>query len=284
MDLLQPIIEDTGLPFTHAERVGGGDINAAWCLHAKETKYFLKMNDAGLYPGMFAKEAAGLTALQMHSAAVVPRVIKQGVAGSRQYLLLEWIDSGKPGDNFWKDFGHLLADLHRQEQPYFGWTEDNYIGSLPQVNKPHINWYSFYSERRILPLVAALSSSGMFTQQEAQAAESFCKKLPSLFPEEPPALLHGDLWSGNYMVSAGGKVALYDPAVYFGHREMDIGMTKLFGGFQPAFYEAYEEAYPLEKGWQQRLPLTQLYPLLVYAVLFGGYYVQEAKEIIRCYS
>jgi fructosamine-3-kinase len=284
MDLLQLIVEDTGLLFTRAERVGGGDINAAWCLHAKETKCFLKMNDAALYPGMFAKEAAGLAALQKHSAAVVPKVIKQGVAGGQQYLLLEWIDGGEPGEDFWKDFGHMLAHLHQQEQPYFGWTDDNYIGSLPQINTMHANWYSFYAECRILPLVAALSGTGRFTPQDGQAAESVCKKLHTLFPEEPPALLHGDLWSGNYMVSALGKAAIYDPAVYFGHREMDIGMTKLFGGFQPAFYEAYGEAYPQQKGWQQRLPLTQLYPLLVHAVLFGGHYLQEAKEIIRRYS
>ena len=111
-------------------------------------------------------------------------------------------------------------------------------------------------------------------------AETFCKQLNHLFPSEPPSLLHGDLWSGNYMISSAGYAAIYDPAVYFGHREMDIGMTKLFGGFEQRFYSAYQEAYPMEKNWMQRLPLTQLYPLLVHAVLFGGHYVSSSREII----
>jgi len=116
------------------------------------------------------------------------------------------------------------------------------------------------------------------------AAENLCKRFDELFPDESPALLHGDLWSGNFMVASNGYAAIFDPAVYFGHREMDIGMTKLFGGFDQRFYDAYEEAYPLEKDWKQRLTLTQLYPLLVHAILFSGYYVDKTRTIIKYYS
>ncbi|MCE3259411.1 MAG: hypothetical protein K0S12_1052, partial [Bacteroidetes bacterium] len=125
--------------------------------------------------------------------------------------------------------------------------------------------------------------SGVFTKSDLTHAEKLCAKLPDLFPEETPSLLHGDLWSGNFMVSASGQACIYDPAVYYGHREMDLGMTKLFGGFDNEFYSAYEETYPLEKNWRERLLLTQLYPVLVHAVLFGGGYADSARRTMRMY-
>jgi protein-ribulosamine 3-kinase len=284
---LQEIFDHCGLTITHYQPVHGGDINRSYRLHTYEAKYFLKVNDAHLYPGMFEKEASGLTALQelttfeKLSTLAVPAVIKHGITDRQQYLLLEWIEPGKPKSNFWENFGTALAAMHQQPQPYFGWTEDNYIGSLSQCNDKHHSWYSFYAVCRIMPLVKSLHDAGAFTQRDVAQAESFCKKTDQLFPEEPPALLHGDLWSGNFMTTSHGDAAIYDPAVYYGHREMDIGMTKLFGGFDEQFYHAYNEVYPLEKGWLQRLPLTQLYPLLVHAVLFGGHYVSKAREIIK---
>jgi fructosamine-3-kinase len=131
-------------------------------------------------------------------------------------------------------------------------------------------------------------TSNFFSSVDIQNADALCRKLENMFPVEPPALLHGDLWSGNFMPvkSAGGSVtpAVYDPAVYFGHREMDIGMTLLFGGFDMRFYDAYNSLYPLEKDWNSRVPLTQLYPLLVHAVLFGGGYVNHCKETLDRYK
>jgi protein-ribulosamine 3-kinase len=292
---LQEIFDHCGLTITRYEPVHGGDINHSFCLHTGDAKYFLKVNDAALYPGMFEKEAGGLTALQelttFESAAglptfqklstlTVPGVIKHGITRRQQYLLLEWLEPGKPKPDCWENFGAAVAAMHRQPQSYFGWTEDNYIGSLPQNNDKHQSWHSFYTVCRIMPLVKSLHDSGAFNQQDVSKAESFCKKIDLLFPEEPPALLHGDLWSGNFMITTRGGAAIYDPAVYYGHREMDIGMTDLFGGFDNRFYQAYNEVYPLEKGWLHRLPLTQLYPLLVHAVLFGGHYVSQAREII----
>jgi len=285
---LKNIVEDCCLTITRFEPVNGGDINRSYCLYSSDKKYFLKVNDANRYPAMFEKEAKGLQALTKElltfeklATLVVPQVIQYGIAQQQQYLLLEWIEPGKQKSNFWENFGTSLAIMHQQPQPYFGWSADNYIGSLPQFNTQHDSWHLFYSECRIMPLVKKLFDTGVFTKKDISVAELFCKKNGPLFPSEPPALLHGDLWSGNFMITTSGDAAIYDPAVYYGHREMDIGMTKLFGGFDQRFYNAYNEVYPLEKDWQQRLPSTQLYPLLVHAALFGGRYVGSAREIMK---
>ncbi len=280
---LQAILEECSLTGYGSVPVHGGDINRAYCLTGQAEKYFLKVNEADRYPGMFEKEAQGLNALKNSSTLVVPGVIRSGVVGKEQYLLMQWLEKGSAQSDFWEKFGNGLALLHKREQASFGWPDDNYIGSLPQRNTGHDQWHLFYAECRILPLVKVLVDEKKFTKQEMVMATSFCKKLEELFPPEPPSLLHGDLWAGNYMITANGEAAIFDPAVYNGHREMDIGMTKLFGGFDRVFYEAYNQTYPLQQGWQQRLSLMQLYPLLVHAVLFGGHYVSAAREIIREY-
>jgi fructosamine-3-kinase len=173
--------------------------------------------------------------------------------------------------------------MHKQPQEYFGLNEDNYIGSLDQNNDQYSEWYSFYTECRIKPLVKKLFDTGDFSATDIRDADLLCNSLKTILPIEPPSFLHGDLWAGNYMIISSGYAAIFDPAVYFGHREMDIGMTRLFGGFDQRFYEAYNEAYPLEKGWEKRLPITQLYPLLVHAVLFGGHYISDVKHIFSAF-
>jgi fructosamine-3-kinase len=284
MSPLQPILDDCGITVHQCERVHGGDINNAFCLHGKHEKYFLKTNDAAEFPGMFEQEAIGLNALRNNSSLHVPVVIKYGVVSSQQYLLLEWIEPGKRQNNFWETFGAGLATMHLKQQSYFGWEQDNYIGSLPQRNVTQNSWSSFYVECRIMPLVKLLVDSGAFNKNDQVAADKFYAKAEKIFPAEPPSLLHGDLWSGNFMIAQNGTAAIFDPAVYCGHREMDIGMSKLFGGFDNRFYDAYNEVYPLEKNWQQRLSYTQLYPLLVHAILFGGHYVQSARSILNKFN
>ncbi len=281
---LRQIFSDCSIHVNHHKPVSGGDINDAYCLQTDKGNFFLKVNDARLHPGLFKKEANGLEALSASSSCMVPHVIRQGVSGDYQYLLLEWIEKGAPAPDCMKQFGASLASLHRPPQPYFGWTTDNFIGSLPQLNTPCETWPGFYAECRILPLVRILRDNGSFSKEDMAAATSLCNKLEQLFPNEHPSLLHGDLWGGNYMITQSGYAAIYDPAVYCGHREMDIGMTRLFGGFGPVFYEGYNEVYPLEKGWEQRLALTQFYPLLVHSVLFDGHYTAAAREIILRYA
>lgn len=275
---IQQIFDECSIKVTRFEPVQGGDINRAFCLYAGDERFFLKVNGSKLCPGMFEKEAEGLNALRKACNLKVPQVIKYGEAGVHQYLLLEWIDTGQPDTTTWQNLGMALANMHKHPQPYFGWENDNYIGSLSQENTPHHSWSEFYTHCRIMPLVKQLYNTGSFSKDDVLVAEHFCNRLHELFPEEKPALLHGDLWNGNYLITANSEAALIDPAVYCGHREMDIGMTKLFGGFDRKFYETYHEAYPLEKKWESRISYAQVYPLLVHAVLFGGQYARRAAN------
>ncbi|HMO33049.1 MAG TPA: fructosamine kinase family protein [Lacibacter sp.] len=274
------ILQQTGLHPTAAVPVSGGDINQCWRLEVNGGPVFLKFNQAAPFPGMLQQEAAGLNQLRK-GLAVVPQVLQYGEADQWQYLFLSWIAQEPSGPRFWEAAGRALAELHRCSAPAFGQMPDNYIGRLPQRNPDHPDWPSFYAQVRILPLVGQLVEQGALDASALRQAEQCCNRLPHLFPEEPPALLHGDLWSGNICCTTGQQPALFDPAVYYGHREMDLGMTLLFGGFHSRFYDAYAECYPPEKNWRRRLPLTQLYPLVVHACLFGGHYITEVRSILR---
>ena len=281
--LLRNTIEDIaaacGLHLTAYNTVRGGDINECFQLQADGKYFFLKLNDAGSLRGMFAAEAEGLKELRNSSTIIIPQVIQQGITQNQQWLLLQWIEKGSTLTDSLKNFGAALARMHQLPQACFGWPRHNYIGSLQQLNTQHSSWASFYTYCRIMPLVKLLVDAALFSAEDLQQAGAFCTAAGNLFPHEPPALLHGDLWAGNYMITTAGGAAVYDPAVYYGHREMDIGMAALFGGFSQAFYDGYNEVYPLQQDWRQRLPLTQLYPLLVHAVLFGGHYVDSARAI-----
>lgn len=278
---LKEIAAQAGLHVQTYEHVHGGDINQTYKLNCREGRFFLKLNHAAKFPLMFEKEARGLDALRKAGTLMVPHVIGVGLLNEQQYLLLEWMEPRKPGKNFWENFGKGLALIHKSFQPSFGWDEENYIGSLVQKNDRHKDWSTFYTQCRIMPLISKLKMDGLYTTNDVIVAERFCERIKHVFPEEPASLLHGDLWSGNFLITQNGGAAIYDPAVYGGHREMDLGMTTLFGGFDERFYEAYHETYPLEKDWIQRSKYTQLYPLLVHAILFGGHYVTASNKIIK---
>ena len=284
MQVLKNIFDDCDLAVERFEQVHGGDINKAYCLFTSTGNYFLKVNDKNEYPLLFEKEAKGLDKLREHCTLIIPGVIKHGSCDEHQYLQLEWLEKGISKKDTWEKFGQGLALMHKQPQEYFGLNEDNYIGILNQTNDPHNEWHSFYAECRIKPLVKKLFDAGDFSAADIRNADLFCNNLKTIMPIEPPSFLHGDLWAGNYIITSSGYAAIFDPAVYCGHREMDIGMSKLFGGFDQRFYEAYNATYPLEKGWEKRLPIIQLYPLLVHAVLFGGHYVGSVKNIFKAFS
>ncbi|WP_207492264.1 fructosamine kinase family protein [Aridibaculum aurantiacum] len=285
MNLVQQICSCHQLDYINHTAVGGGDINASFAINTRQARYFLKVNDAARFPLMFVREAEGLAAIKQATSLYVPAVVAVGELQGQQYLLLEHLQSGSAEYDFWQQFAIGLARLHQTTNEQFGFSTANYIGSLPQPNEYRTTWGAFYAEQRILPLTKLLADKGTFGKADITTAENLCNHFDDLFPPEPPALLHGDLWSGNFMcaTNAGGKAmpAIYDPAVYYGHREMDLGMTLLFGGFNSSMYEAYHSAFPLEKDWQKRVSLTQLYPLLVHAVLFGGGYINQCKRILQ---
>lgn len=263
--------------------VHGGDINEAFCITTETQRFFLKINKTQVHTDMLAKEADGLNVLRAHTQLKVPQVLQTGSAHDHQFLLLEWLDKATPLKESYYNFGQGIAQLHKERQPYFGFNENNYIGSLPQINTSFNNWPDFYANCRILPLMKKLVDSGLLTSKDFTQTEKFCTAVKSIFPEEQPALLHGDLWSGNYICTAEHGFAIFDPAVYYGHREMDLAMTKLFGGFPAEFYTGYSNVYPLEKGWPERLPYAQLYPLLVHAVLFGGHYISSVRSVVSVF-
>lgn len=263
--------------------VGGGSINAAYRLTYAGKSFFLKYNDASRFPQMFEKEALGLKLLHESQSLHIPQIIGHSSKGQTSFLLLEFIEQGQANRQFWENFGHGLASLHRNSHPTFGLDHSNYIGSLKQHNKAEASWADFFIRQRLQPQIELAKQQALLSTKTLADFEKLFKLLPSVFPEEAPALLHGDLWSGNFLCTTKGEAALIDPAVYYGHREMDIGMSKLFGGFHPRFYDAYNAAWPLEKSWEQRVDLCNLYPLLVHVNLFGGGYAGQLESCLMKY-
>ena len=266
-----------------AKSVHGGDINESFRIATNEGYFFVKMNDAKRFPGMFAQEYAGLLELRSAHTLQTPKPLAYGSVGDRAYLVQEFLTKGQAVADFWDDFAVSLARQHRVTKPHFGNPGTNYLGTLKQYNTPYSSWPVFYAFNRLLPLIRMAYDQQIVDKQMVQQVESLCRQLPQLFPAEAPALLHGDLWSGNFMVGANGKACVFDPAVYYGHREMDLAMTRLFGGFDTRFYYAYQAAYPLLPGWQQRIGICQLYPLLVHLILFGGNYYNSIREVLQSY-
>jgi len=260
---------------------GGGCINDCFILKTSSGKFFLKKNDAKQFPKVFEAESKGLQLLNGTVPGIVPNVIAQSEFKDEQLLILENIEKGKTQKEFWNDFAKKLAALHRKTNDFFGLDHDNYIGSLPQSNKNHHDWISFFILERIEPQLKKAIDAGELPSFAHKNFEKLFSKLGEVFPSEKPSLLHGDLWSGNYLIENDGWVKLIDPAVYYGFREMDLAMTKLFGGFDAELYRFYHELFPLENGFEKRIDICNLYPLLVHVNLFGGHYPKEVMSIVK---
>ncbi len=267
-----------------ARPVTGGDINAAFLLETAADRYFIKTNVAPVAGAMFEAEAEGLAALSCCGTLRTPEVLGLGSTDQGSYLLLEFIETGYRPDGFWENFGAALAKLHRNTAPSFGFDHDNFIGSLPQPNNHHQDWPSFYTSERLLPQLRIAKQKKLLQAPDFQGFERLFKLLPEICPAEPPALVHGDLWSGNFLCDAQGQPVLIDPATSYSHREMDLAMSRLFGGFDRPFYRSYEEEWPLEQGFEQRLIVYQLYYLLVHVNLFGGGYVRSVREALALFD
>ncbi|MCB0585367.1 MAG: fructosamine kinase family protein [Phaeodactylibacter sp.] len=276
--------EKLGTEILRVSFVGGGDINDARLLESRRGLFFLKMNARPGSVTMFEKEELGLRLLKASGAIRVPQSLGTGQADGYGFLLLEYVEETGRSRKFWENFGQALANLHRCTDAHFGLSHSNYIGSLPQANHRHANWADFFILERLEPQVnRAIAHNGLWAGAPSDFDRLY-NRIPELCPEEPPALTHGDLWSGNFISAANGEPVLIDPAVSYAHREMDLGMSRLFGGFSPYFYQAYQSAYPCLPGLDERIDIYQLYYLLVHVNLFGSGYVEPVRRILQRYS
>lgn len=278
-------------------RIGGGCIsNAAVADFKNGSRFFVKWVTGGrgsMAPEMFEREAEGLRALAATGAIRVPRVL----AISRQALVLEMIDAAPRKRDFAADFGRRFAALHDHRGKACGFMHDNFIGASRQYNAPldapwdeaaeddGSGWPEFFLERRLRVQAAMATRNGYGRDLELMLDRAEPRILEHLHAaKEKPSLLHGDLWGGNFIVDEQGEACLIDPAVYYGHREADLAMTRLFGGFEPSFYRAYAEASPLAPGHEDRLAIYQLYHVLNHLNLFGAGYFEQSKRILQRYA
>ena len=269
-------IENKPVRLRAYEQIYGGDINQAYRLAMTEQDYFIKINQAA-HLDMFQKEASGLELLAKARAFVVPKVFETGMFEDNSFILMEFIPSLTSGDNP-RNFAENLAKLHRHTHDCFGWEDDNYIGILPQQNTCHTNWIDFHIQNR---LQFQLDRAGEKIPLEIKTQfQTLYAKLPDILSVEKPSLLHGDLWNGNYFYNLQGQAVVFDPAIYFGHREVDLAMMALFGGFPREIYDVYNQLFPLQPDWKNRLKIYQLYPLLVHVNLFGTSYLSGIKQVL----
>ncbi|NQV01436.1 MAG: fructosamine kinase family protein [Bacteroidia bacterium] len=269
----------------HASRIlSGGDINQVYRIDTTRGVFCLKFNSADRFPGMFEKEAGGLSLLREANALRIPSVVDVITLKHYSALLLEFIDTAAPVKDFMFRFGVSLGKLHDHTTSSFGLDHDNYMGSLPQSNRKNTNWIDFFREERLERQLRLARASGQLTSDTDNLFSRLFSRLDQLLAVDKPALLHGDLWGGNVMVSETGEACLIDPAVYYGHREVDLAMTTLFGGFPSDFYQGYESHHELIPGWRERLDLYNLYPLLVHLNLFGGGYMESVCRTLQKFS
>jgi fructosamine-3-kinase len=261
--------------------LGGGCIgNAMKVTTENGNQYFVKSYENSK---MHHCEANGLNELKTANSIRIPRVLKV----NDNFLFLEYIESSKPAANFMGKFGQQMAQLHKNTTTKFGYFEDNFIGSTDQINVPqNVNWAEFFLENRIIYQFRLAEKKGYSTEELKSGIKLLEKRIYKILDgsEEQPTLLHGDLWGGNFIVDQRGNPCLIDPAVYFGNREADLAMTKLFGGFDSQFYGAYNEEYPLKEGWEYRENLYKLYHILNHLNLFGNSYYKQVISLIEYYE
>jgi fructosamine-3-kinase len=263
--------------------VSGGDINAAARVETVEARYFVKWNTASP-PRLFEAEARGLQLLTAANALRIPRVI--ALIDQPPALVLEWIDAGANKQAAAEALGRGLAQQHRSSASLYGLDHDNYIGSNPQPNTPARSWIEFYRDQRLGTQHDLAQRHGYLTADRARRLDQVMHHLEEWIDESAvaPALLHGDLWGGNTLIDAQGQPVLIDPAAYYGDREAEIAFTELFGGFSARFYAAYNEVWPLDRGYADRRDLYNLYHLLNHLNLFGEGYGPAVDAILRRYA
>lgn len=260
--------------------LSGGDINQVFLIRTPNTRYVVKRNSSMRYPDMFIKEARGLATLA-EKGIRTPAVRAVFEDDDEQLLVMEHISQEPVNREYWENFGRALSTLHQNSNHYFGLDYSNYIGSLDQENTRQKTWTIFFMENRVLPMVRKAFDKQVLDRGHIRGFDRLFAVFTELVPEEKPALLHGDLWSGNLLCGNDQTPVFIDPAIYYGHREVDIAMTRMFGGFHPDYLDAYQELYPLEKGWEKRISLHNLYPNLVHLVLFGRTYLGGIERVLK---
>ncbi|MFW2405586.1 MAG: fructosamine kinase family protein [Gammaproteobacteria bacterium] len=261
--------------------VGGGSINASYAFAARDgARYFVKLNTADRLD-MFTAERDGLLELAAAKSVRVPEPIATGTVGAQSYLLMESLELGGHSRAAAAELGRRLALQHRVVRDEFGWHRDNTIGSTPQLNDRSPDWIEFLRDRRLGYQLQLAARNGV-DSRVAERGEELLERLPEFFADYAPvaSVLHGDLWGGNWGITADGEPVIFDPAVYFGDREADIAMTMLFGGFGAEFLEAYQSEWPLDPGFRRRVDLYNLYHVLNHYNLFGGGYQQQAAAML----
>ena len=292
--LAQALGSALGSAVVSARGVAGGDINAAQRVELADGRNVFVKSQMQPPGGMFSCEARGLAWLAEARALRVPEVlaVSDGDAGAPAFLALTWIEPGARGPRWEELLGRGLAALHDAGAEGFGLPYDNWLATLPQDNRAASvpsgtpsaapSWPRFYAERRLLPLLERIARAGHASRALQQGLERVVARIDALCgPAEPPSRLHGDLWGGNALCDARGEPVLIDPAVYGGHREVDLAMMRLFGGFSARCFAAYQEAHPLAHGHEERVALYQLYPLLAHVALFGAGYVGQLERALR---
>ncbi len=282
--LVKGIIEDRlSVKIESMSPLSGGDINDVYKINSSKGQFLIKSNDRELFPEMFEKEAKGLKLLSKGDV-ISPKVIDHFYSDEIQVLVLEYMIEERVTKEFWNYFAQDLSKLHQNNHRFFGLDHDNYIGSLEQPNQFKSSWEEFYIENRLKPLIKVAFDKGLLSRHHLSSFDAFFAVFSELVPDEQPSLLHGDLWSGNLLCATGQKPVFIDPAVYYGHREVDLAMTQLFGGFDKEYLNVYNDCFPLVKGWQKRIPIHNIYPNLVHLILFGSTYLGGIENVIKRFA
>ncbi|CAN5750806.1 fructosamine kinase family protein [soil metagenome] len=285
-ETLRAAIEQaTSGTITSMSIVHGGDVAASFDVTLADGRHLFAKTHPDPPPGFFSTEASGLEWLGAPDAVRVPHVVasSDGNVGTPAFLILDWIERGRPGARTDEVFGRELAELHDAGAACFGREDRATTGSRRLPNDPHDTWSAFYAECRLLPLARLAADAAALPPDAAGRLEQLAMSLDRFEDGAAPARLHGDLWAGNRLVDAAGESWLIDPAAHGGHREFDLAMMRLFGGFSEACFDAYEERHQLVEGWQDRVQLHQIAPLVVHAIKFGGRYVGAANAAIDTY-
>lgn len=261
--------------------VSGGDISSAYLIETKNQRLLLKLNNGPKAIEMLEREREGLEAISTTKTITTPRILYCGRFAKGAILLMEYVETKQANSTELERLGREVAQLHLITNSRYGWEKDNFIGRLRQENGLLEAWPEFYVSRRLIPQLKLARDNSLLSIQEIPEEQKLLKVLETLSGEVKPSLLHGDLWSGNYLIAVDGTPYVIDPAVYFGHSEVDLAMSRLFGGFGEAFYRAYHQVIPRQPGAEERNDLYQLYYLLVHLNMFGLSYREPVIRILK---